>query len=416
MCARRNASGCRLDDLARGQQGSRDDHAGGRAPGRPGQRSVHRSSWRMLPRDNYRRGVGFVIVSRNGKRVTSGLPADSTVEFLVVPAAQFPEEVWPALMAREPVIIDSVLDGDDVTQIAVTTSASATGEEATALGAGGPSVDITDSLVRTVLVPGTTVVVAGGGPIADALIAQVSLLGWDVAVETRPDLVEGLTTRLSSADAVVVMGHDVETSSRCLQVALDSDAGYIGALGSRAMQQARADWLAYRDVTDLSRVHGPAGLDIGATTPEDRRVDRGPNRFSTRLTCEGLNKVREALAESAISVLSTSLGSRQRGHSLKKRLAWQSSPRVTRAEIRACLLWWRIPRRRAPRRPCGPGRSSSTSSKLRASQCRDRGRRIKSRVQIPMQTRSPSPCATPSPEARAPRPRNPEDLTHSYTN
>ncbi|MEC7000744.1 MAG: hypothetical protein VXX04_02785, partial [Actinomycetota bacterium] len=82
---------------------------------------------------------------------TSGLPADSTVEFLVVPAAQFPEEVWPALMAREPVIIDSVLDGDDVTQIAVTTSASATGEEATALGAGGPSVEITDSLVRTVL-------------------------------------------------------------------------------------------------------------------------------------------------------------------------------------------------------------------------------------------------------------------------
>ncbi|MEC9213543.1 MAG: hypothetical protein VX813_04980, partial [Actinomycetota bacterium] len=132
---------------------------------------------------------------------TSGLPADSTVEFLVVPAAQFPEEVWPALMAREPVIIDSVLDGDDVTQIAVTTSASATGEEATALGAGGPSVEITDSLVRTVLGPGTTVVVAGGGPIADALIAQVSLLGWDVAVETRPDLVEGLTTRLSSADA-----------------------------------------------------------------------------------------------------------------------------------------------------------------------------------------------------------------------
>ncbi|NDH14750.1 MAG: hypothetical protein EBY47_06725, partial [Actinobacteria bacterium] len=116
------------------------------------------------------------------------------------------------------------------------------------------------------------VVVAGGGPIADALIAQVSLLGWDVAVETRPDLVEGLTTRLSSADAVVVMGHDVETSSRCLQVALDSDAGYIGALGSRAMQQARADWLAYRDVTDLTRVHGPAGLDIGAATPEEIAV------------------------------------------------------------------------------------------------------------------------------------------------
>ena len=145
---------------------------------------------------------------------TSGLPAGSTVEFLVVPAAQFPGEVWPALMAREPVIIDGVLDGDDVTQIAVTTSASATSEEATAFGAGGPTVDITDSLVRTVLVPGVTMVIAGGGPIADALVAQVSLLGWDAAVETRPDMVEGLTTRLTRADAGVVRGHDVETSSR----------------------------------------------------------------------------------------------------------------------------------------------------------------------------------------------------------
>ena len=203
---------------------------------------------------------------------SSGLPAGSTVEFLVVPAAQFPEEVWPALIAREPVIIESVLEGDDITQIAVTTVASATGEEAVALGAAESSVDITDFLVRTLLVPGTTVVITGGGPIADALAAQVSLLGWDVAVEARPDMVEGLTTRLASADAVVVMGHDVETSSRCLQVALESDAGYIGALGSQAMQQARADWLAYRDVIDLSRVHGPAGLDIGASTPGEIAV------------------------------------------------------------------------------------------------------------------------------------------------
>jgi xanthine/CO dehydrogenase XdhC/CoxF family maturation factor len=35
------------------------------------------------------------------------------------------------------------------------------------------------------------------------------------------------------------------------------------------MQEDRADWLAYRDVTDLSRVHGPAGFDIGAKTPEE---------------------------------------------------------------------------------------------------------------------------------------------------
>jgi xanthine dehydrogenase accessory factor len=85
-------------------------------------------------------------------------------------------------------------------------------------------------------------------------------------------MVAGLAASLSPLDAIVVMGHDVETSSRCLLAALEGDAGYIGALGSPAMQEARADWLAYRDVTDLSRVHGPAGLPLGGRTPAEVAV------------------------------------------------------------------------------------------------------------------------------------------------
>ena len=57
-----------------------------------------------------------------------------------------------------------------------------------------------------------------------------------------------------------------------MSILITGGAGYIGALGSMRMQQNRADWLAYRDVTDLSRVRGPAGLDIGARTPAEIAV------------------------------------------------------------------------------------------------------------------------------------------------
>jgi xanthine dehydrogenase accessory factor len=65
----------------------------------------------------------------------------------------------------------------------------------------------------------------------------------------------------------VVAAHDVELAGSALAAGLDSEVGYIGALGGRKMQQTRADWLAYRGITEIDRVHGPAGLDIGADTP-----------------------------------------------------------------------------------------------------------------------------------------------------
>jgi xanthine dehydrogenase accessory factor len=57
-----------------------------------------------------------------------------------------------------------------------------------------------------------------------------------------------------------------------LGAALEGDAGYIGALGSMQKQQDRADWLAYQEVTDLSRVFGPAGIDISASSPAEIAV------------------------------------------------------------------------------------------------------------------------------------------------
>ena len=57
--------------------------------------------------------------------------------------------------------------------------------------------------------------------------------------------------------------------------ALQSDAFYVGALGSRRNQQSRKQRLAeHFDLTagQLDRLHGPVGLALGAKTPAEIAV------------------------------------------------------------------------------------------------------------------------------------------------
>lgn len=197
----------------------------------------------------------------------SGLPEGAAITMLTAPASLFPASAWPALAAREPVVLALDLEGQIITGIEPIDDADLPESIGQALAAWQPAIEWIDDRCVMAVVPVTKLVIAGQGPIAEALAAQGRLLGWQTVIEPRPDAVLGHAAGLAERDAVVVMGHDVETSSRSLMSALESDAGYIGALGSQAMQQARADWLAYRDVHDLSRVRGPAGLDIGAKGP-----------------------------------------------------------------------------------------------------------------------------------------------------
>ena len=189
----------------------------------------------------------------------SGLPAGSNVDFVVAPGTLFPADLWPALMERTSVTLELQLSADEVHSIRIAGQWESS-----------PDPDSKGIICRFAPVP--RLVVAGSGPIADAICAQGELLGWRVSAATRPEIVAGLVATLAATDAVVVLGHDVETSGGCLLAALQSNAGYIGAVGSHAMQQARADWLAYRDVTDLDRVYGPAGLDIGSHGPAEVAV------------------------------------------------------------------------------------------------------------------------------------------------
>jgi len=69
--------------------------------------------------------------------------------------------------------------------------------------------------------------------------------------------------------AVVTLTHDPKLDDPALDVALQSEAFYIAALGSRRTHAGRVERLrALGHGPDvIARIHGPAGLDIGAVTP-----------------------------------------------------------------------------------------------------------------------------------------------------
>ncbi|SFR80824.1 XdhC family protein [Sphingomonas jatrophae] len=71
--------------------------------------------------------------------------------------------------------------------------------------------------------------------------------------------------------AVVTLSHDPKIDDPALIAALAAPTGYVAALGSRRSHAARLDRLRAAGVSesDLARIDGPAGLDIGALGPAE---------------------------------------------------------------------------------------------------------------------------------------------------
>ena len=71
---------------------------------------------------------------------------------------------------------------------------------------------------------------------------------------------------VDSSTYVVILTHDPKFDLPALRAVLGKEAGYIGAIGSRKTNQNRFNALRREGFTDeqLSRVHGPIGLDLGS--------------------------------------------------------------------------------------------------------------------------------------------------------
>jgi xanthine dehydrogenase accessory factor len=76
---------------------------------------------------------------------------------------------------------------------------------------------------------------------------------------------------LNPSTSVAVLTHDPKFDEPTLKVVLSRRVGYIGAIGSRKTSTERAERLKKQGITDeqLARIHGPIGLNIGATAPEE---------------------------------------------------------------------------------------------------------------------------------------------------
>ncbi|MDF5756840.1 XdhC family protein [Spongiactinospora sp. TRM90649] len=141
--------------------------------------------------------------------------------------------------------------------------------------------------------PAPRMLVFGAIDFAAAVARVGKFLGYHVVVcDARP--VFATTKRFPEADEVVVkwphdylttvavdertvicvLTHDPKFDVPLLEVALRTNAGYVGAMGSRRTHEDRLTRLREAGMTEaeLARLRSPIGLDLGARTPEETAV------------------------------------------------------------------------------------------------------------------------------------------------
>jgi xanthine dehydrogenase accessory factor len=138
------------------------------------------------------------------------------------------------------------------------------------------AVDFTRSLVRVAKVLGYNVTVCDA---REVFATRARFPEADEVVVDWPDRLLGrVGSSLTPRDAVCVLTHDAKFDVPALVAALDTDAGYIGAMGSRRTHSERlarlTEALGEPDAAGgtLDRIRAPVGLDIGARTPEETAV------------------------------------------------------------------------------------------------------------------------------------------------
>ncbi|GAC1382331.1 MAG: XdhC/CoxI family protein [Ktedonobacteraceae bacterium] len=138
--------------------------------------------------------------------------------------------------------------------------------------------------------PPPTLIIVGAGHIAIPLTTFAKTLSYRVVVvdaraafatrERFPHADELIVAwpdevleqmDLNPSTSVAVLTHDPKFDEPTLKVILSRNVGYVGAIGSRKTGAERNERLKQQGLTDkqINAIHGPIGLNIGATSPEE---------------------------------------------------------------------------------------------------------------------------------------------------
>jgi xanthine dehydrogenase accessory factor len=221
--------------------------------------------------------VDFGVDRQEASRM--GLPCGGRLEVLIEQLSG-PESVAP-LLAR---LHDGALVRRRVSL--------ATGEVDLQQDDGGAEFQLSETALVKTFGPAWQLLLIGDGQLARHLASMALHLDYRVIIcDPREDFaapgpLAGVHySRLMPDDAVqalseqartaiVTLAHDPRQDDLGLSAALESQAFYIGALGSTRSAQARRERLASLGYSaqQIERIHGPAGLHIGSKRPAEIAV------------------------------------------------------------------------------------------------------------------------------------------------
>ena len=189
---------------------------------------------------------------------------------------------------RQTLVASGALDGE----LSLNDGLQAVGQEVLARDKGRVVEDAGREIFVQPFNPPLRLILIGAVHISQALAPMASLTGYDVTVvdprrafatddrfpgiAVNRDWPDDAVTELApdTRTAVVTLTHDPKLDDPALDVALNSPAFYVSALGSKRTHAARLERLAElgHSSAQLARIHGPAGLALGASSPAEIAV------------------------------------------------------------------------------------------------------------------------------------------------